>query len=378
MIPRISQHTVIDALSPWRIVILYGARQTGKTTILKSIESQIHKTMHYFNADTLEDRSRLDTTSLAALATVAQNTEYLLIDEAQRLTNPGLTLKILHDQFPKLHIVATGSASFELKNRISDALTGRAKTITLYPFSLPELTDFVAVAKAGIDPFVSDMLTYGSYPQVWLSKTHAEKVDRLNQIVDSYLFKDILQLETIRGSEPLSQLVRAVAYQIGNLVNESELAVCLKIDRKTVNRYLTILEQLFIITRVYPYAKNPRREIGKQYKLYFTDLGIRNALIGDFNIPSIRNDLGALWENWCAIERLKQAYNAGNTVKPMFWRTYNGAEVDWLELTAQGIRAYEMKYGEKYARKSATSFTRLYNIPVTTITWNSYLSTLYS
>jgi len=354
MIPRLVEHEVYTRLvSLHKAIILFGARQVGKTTLLGALQTRLTqegKVVRYLNCDLEEERQAINTTSRTLLDRLVAGKDAIFIDEAQRLDNPGLTLKILVDLYPGLLILATGSSSFYLRNRMSEALTGRYVDILLYPFSLGEVLQSAgvvndpALCKPAADALLTDILRYGLYPEIYLEANPATKQLLLSKIVESYLFKDILAFQRVRYSQTIVELARALAYQIGSEVNENELANRLKIDRKTVLSYIDILEKSFVVMRLPPFSRNPRREIGKQSKIYFLDLGIRNALIGDFNDLSIRPDRGAVWENFLIIERTNAHLNRGRTVQSRFWRTYGGAEVDYIEEIGGGqIQAYEFK-----------------------------------
>jgi hypothetical protein len=284
------------------------------------------------------------------------------------------------DQYPQLMILVTGSSSFELRNRLSDALTGRYVDFLLYPLSLCEVLqhigvlDDLALRKPTADILLSDILHYGLYPEIFLEPNPSNKQLLLSKLVESYLFKDILAFQRVRYSQTIVDLARALAYQIGNECNENELASRLKIDRKTIVSYIDILEKAFVIMRLPPFSQNPRREIGKQNKIYFNDLGIRNALIGDFNDLSLRPDRGVLWENFLIMERLKSHRNLGENVQSYFWRTYSGAEVDYIEINnLQQTRAFEFKAGGAALGRGAQSFRSNYAIDVQLINQDSYL-----
>lgn len=369
MIPRLIEKLVLERLKDSnKIVIVLGARQVGKTTLLESLKLKFKesgKTVLYLNCDTEEDLLLLNTSSLIKINKLVSNIDYLLIDEAQRLENPGLTLKIIHDNFEKIKIIATGSSSFELKNRLSDALTGRYLDFTLHPLSLEETPE----------SFLEELLVFGSYPEIYLAKKKEERILYLRKILESYLFRDILSFQKVRNAQAIKDLTQAISYQISSEVNENELASRLKIDRKTVVSYLDILEQSFVIKRLFPYSRNPRREIGKKFKIYFIDLGIRNALIGDFNPTNLRQDFGALWENYLIIERMKFHVNRGEIADYNFWRSYSGAEVDLLErkLPEGKVLGYEIKLGQKGASKGAKLFSVQYKIPLKVINKENYL-----
>ena len=359
-----------------KVIIIVGPRQAGKTTLLKALEDKFTttgKNTIYLNCDLDEDLAKINTTSINLLTHVTQNIDFLMIDEAQRMANPGLTLKIIHDNFPSVRVIATGSSSFELKNRLSDALTGRFLDFHLFPLSLSEISAYESSTQPHL--LTSDLMLYGGYPEIYLQKQPGLRQQLLQKITDSYLFKDILAFARIRHSEALVNLTRALAYQIGGELNENELANRLKIDRKTLLSYLAILEQSFVIHRLYPYSHNPRREIGRRYKVYFLDLGIRNSLIGDFNSLNIRPDTGALWENFLIIERLKNIH-AKNTPWPQsyFWRSYNGSEVDYIEIRGDIISPWEFKYNPSTSVSAgAKVFEKSYQAKVKKIDPDNYL-----
>lgn len=387
MIPRLIENEVYTRLvSLHKAIILLGARQVGKTTLLGALQTRLAqegKVVRYLNCDLEEEQQAINTTSRTLLDRLVAGKDAIFIDEVQRLDNPGLTLKILVDLYPRLLILATGSSSFDLRNRMSEALTGRYVDILLYPLSLGEVLQSAGVVndpalrKPAADALLTDILRYGLYPEIYLEANPATKQLLLSKIVDSYLFKDILAFQRVRYSQTIVDLARALAYQIGSEVNENELANRLKIDRKTVLNYIDILEKSFVVKRLPPFSRNPRREIGKQSKIYFLDLGIRNALIGDFNDLSIRPDRGAVWENFLIIERTKACLNRGRTVQGRFWRTYGGAEVDYIEEIGTGqIQAYEFKFGCSAQARGGESFKRAYALEVQLINQENYLDFL--
>lgn len=387
MIPRLLEETIYKRLiTLHKAIIILGARQVGKTTLLGALQARLigeGKAVRYLNCDIEEERFAANTTSRTLLDRLVLEKDAIFIDEIQRLDNPGLTLKLLVDLYPHLMILVTGSSSFELRNQLSDALTGRYLDFILYPFSLAELFQTTeaskdqALIKPSVDALLPDVLRYGLYPEIYLEGNPTIKQLLLSKLVESYLFKDILAFQRIRHSQSIVDLARALAYQIGYEVNEHELANRLKIDRKTVVNYIDLLEKSYVLIRLPPYSKNPRREIGKQSKIYFLDLGIRNALIGDFNDPAIRPDQGALWENFLIIERIKTHLNQGHIIQGRFWRTYRGAEVDYIEEESSGqIKAYEIKLGSPTPRRGAESFTRDYGAEVLVINQDNYLEFL--
>lgn len=370
MIPRLIQDSVISALRGVRkVVLLFGARQVGKTTLVHAIEEalRLEAKTFYLNCDTEEDLALVNTTSLVALQKLTSGIDYLFLDEAQRLDDPGLTLKIIHDQIPGVRVLATGSSSFDLKNRSGETLTGRFLDFVLYPLSLREILAGVgevthaAVLSQRAVSMVSDLMLYGAYPEIYTQKQYATKKTLLSKMTESYLLKDALTFGRVRQPQAVTNLTRALAYQIGSEINENELATRLKIDRKTVLSYLDVLEKAFVIVRLYPYSRNPRREIGRRYKVYFVDVGVRNALINDFHELGVRADSGMLWENFLVVERMKRVGGK----RMYFWRNYGGAEVDYIEEGEAGrLMAFEFKYGTGKISRGASSFTKDYDAAV--------------
>lgn len=384
MIPRlIEKHILNSLISMQKIVLVLGARQVGKTTLIQSIQKKLEEKGNkvlYLNCDIDEQRNAINTTSKAVLEQLIANINALFIDEAQRLDNPGLTLKIIYDNFPKIKLLATGSSSFELKNKMSDPLTGRYIDFILYPLSFMEVLSFRQdisndiLAKNLSDAILPQILLYGLYPNIYTENNPQNKQLFLEKLQESYLFKDILTFERVRNSQAIKDLTKALAYQIGSEVNENELARRLKIDRKTVSSYLDILEKSYVIVKAYPFSKNPRREIGRNYKIYFIDLGLRNALIGDFNPIAIRQDIGFLWENFLFLERMKLHANNNHSASYYFWRSYSGAEVDYIQKTPdKSLQAYEFKYNGKSLSKGTKSFFKQYGINVGLINKENYL-----
>ncbi len=382
MVLRLNEDLILSSLkSSGKIILVLGARQVGKTTLAKDIGKKLEaegKKVLYLNCDLAEDNGAVNTNSKAVLERLLSEVDVLLIDEAQRLDNPGLTLKIIYDNFPDVRVLATGSSSFDLKNKLSDPLTGRYLDFTLYPFSFTEVlqagSDNEALLKNQADALLPQVMLYGLYPEVYLSNTPEQKQALLERIVDSYLFKDILTLQRVKNSQAIKDLTKALAYQIGSEVNENELSNRLKIDRKTVVSYLDILEKSYVIVSAHPFSKNPRKEIGSHYKIYFVDLGIRNALIGDFNSLALRADAGFLWENFLFVERKKLFANKAMVVTSSFWRSYSGAEVDYIEKTTnEELKAFEFKFGSGVLSRGASSFTSEYGTKVQLINQGNYL-----
>lgn len=329
-------------LKPNHVLIIFGARQVGKTTLLKNFLQQTSLRYKLDSGDNIRIQNTLSSLDFTAILDYAQGYDLLSIDEAQQIPNIGKALKILIDQVPNIKIIATGSSSFDLAQTVGEPLTGRKMTLILYPVAQIELRNMYN--KHELREKLEDFLLFGSYPEILTAATKQEKIRLLTELVDSYLFKDILALEKIKKSEVLLNLVKLLAFQIGQLVSLNELAVQLRIDIKTVARYLDLLEKSFILCKLGGFRKNLRKEITSKHKYYFIDLGIRNAVIASFNNLAIRNDVGQLWENFIFIERLKKTTYEGFYGNRYFWRTYQGQEIDFIEEIEQKLAAFEAKW----------------------------------
>lgn len=338
MIPRTIEKATDAALFKNKAVILYGARQTGKTTLVKALLSRHDGT--YLNADEPDIRVKLSNRTSTELKQLSGSARLIVIDEAQRVENIGLTIKLLVDANPDVQVVATGSSSFELADQIKEPLTGRKFEFFLPPISLQELDQY----QGGIetDRSLNRALIYGLYPEPLLSGEDDARA-RLIELSGSYLFKDILNIGLIRNPDGLEKLVRALALQIGREVSLAEIGQLTGMDRKTVEAYIRILEQAFIIFRLPPYLGNRRNELKKMVKVFFWDTGIRNAVINNFAPPGVRTDTGALWENFFIAERIKHLKNNQSRRASHFWRTYQQQEVDYIEEHPDGLLAAEIK-----------------------------------
>lgn len=334
--------------------MLYGARQTGKTTLVKDLIENHGGT--YFNADEPDIRLLFANRTSSELRALVGSAKLVVIDEAQRIENIGLTLKLMVDNFPEVQLIATGSSSFELADRLKEPLTGRKYEFLLPPFSLEEMEQ--SSGKLETDRLLSKSVIYGMYPEPALFGV-AEARERLLELGGSYLYKDILLLGQIRHPDALEKLLRALALQVGSEVSYTELAGLVGIDKNTVETYIRILEQAFIIFRLPPFSRNLRNELKKMRKIYFWDTGIRNAVINNFASMETRPDAGDLWENFLIAERMKYLKNhrAGNP--SWFWRTHQQQEIDYLEERESGLLAVEIKSKSGRGRIPAT-FTRAY------------------
>ena len=371
MINRTLVKTILDARKTGFITIIYGPRRVGKTFLLKEIQKKFpeQKTL-LLNGDTQESRDLLNTTSLTKLSETVKNYPFIIIDEAQRIPSISLVLKILIDNFPEKNIIITGSTSLRLSRGVSETLTGRTIKYYLYPLSTVELT----AGKTNIEKqyFLPEQLIFGGYPYIQDLSSTGDKKRYLISIIDDYLFQDILDLKEIAVTDNLRKLATLLAYQIGQEVSFNELSLSLKIDVKTVIRYIDLLKQGFIVFEIGAFSKNLRKEVSKNKKYYFWDLGIRNALLGLFTPLETRGDIGFLWENFLAVERIKKVHYGNRAVQTYFWRTYDNAEIDWIEIEDQRIRAYEFKWRSEKG-KTPKSFFENYKEKVVVINKNNYL-----
>lgn len=356
MIKRALQPIIESRLFKGKIIILYGARQVGKTTLIKNIQNKFPDSSLYLNCDEPDIRALLTETTSTKLKSIIGNKNLILIDEAQRVKNIGLTLKLFADEIKNVQVIATGSSSFELSNIINEPLTGRKYVFTLMPVSIKELVDTFGWIET--NRLLEDRIIYGMYPEI-ISKPD-EKKTLLKEITRSYLFKDILSFESIRKPEQIEKLLMLLAAQIGNEVSYNELANTLNMDKDTVSKYIDILEKAFIIFRLNPFSRNLRTEISKMRKIYFYDTGIRNALISNFNLLESRNDKGALWENFLISEKLKLNLIDDLDVKQYFWRTSQQQEVDYIEEIEGKLYAYEFTFSEKQKKQISKTFLKNY------------------
>lgn len=340
IIIRQIQKDIEKALFKGKIVVLYGARQVGKTTLVKKIIEQHESDSLYLNCDEPDVRSALTDKTSTELLSFIGSRRLVVIDEAQRVKNIGLTLKLIADNFPKIQIIATGSSSFELSGKIAEPLTGRKIEFFLYPFSVEELTQ--VYSRLETNRLLAERLVFGMYPGVTFAG--ADREERVRELATSYSYKDVLAYQDIRNPELLEKLLQALALQVGSEVSYTELAQLLGVNKITIENYIRILEQAYIILRVGPFSRNIRNELKKKRKIYFYDLGLRNALINNLNPISLRQDIGALWENFMVMERVKRNNNLGITANIYFWRTTDGKEIDYVEDSGGTLAGYEFKW----------------------------------
>lgn len=329
-------------LIPNKVLVIYGPRQVGKTTLLKDFLEKCRLKYKLDFGDDIRTQHLLSSQDFALLKDYVSGYELLAIDEAQKIPNIGINLKILIDQVPNIKIIATGSSSFELAGQVGEPLTGRKITLTLYPIAQLELLSLYNEHE--LKEKISEWLIFGGYPEIVVAKDRQTKIRLLEEITYSYLFKDILELDKIKNSKKLLDLLRLLAFQIGNEVSIGELGMQLGIDGKTVEKYLDVLEKSFVIYNLCGFSRNLRKEIRKKSKYYFYDTGIRNAIVSNFNKLEERNDLGALWENFIFMERHKKRSYHEIVANSYFWRTWEKQEIDLIEEREGKLFAYEFKW----------------------------------
>ncbi len=353
MIPRILEAKIIERLNNSnKVIIIYGSRQVGKTTLAQSILGKVPLKSLCINADNREFTDVLSSRELGKLKRLVSSHDLVFIDEAQRIPDIGINLKIIHDQIPEVKVIATGSSSFELANITREPLTGRTWTYKLFPISLSELK--LQHSTFEIEMRLEELLVFGSYPELFRYAGMDEKIEYLKELSSSYLYKDILELGDVRNSRSIYDLLRLLAYQIGSTVSINELSRQLGLSKDTVSRYIDLMEKAFILFRLPGYSRNLRKEIVKMDKVFFCDVGVRNAVIGNFNSISQRNDVGQLWENFLIMERIKHSSYTGHYANRYFWRTYTGAELDYVEETGGKLYGYEFKWGKSVSNPPKT------------------------
>lgn len=332
-----------------KVLVIYGPRRVGKTTLLNSFLSQTKLKYKLDSGDNIKIQEILRSQDFSQILEYAAGYELLAIDEAQHIPNVGMSLKILVDQQPKLIIIATGSSSFDLAQQIGEPLTGRKRTIILYPLSQAELLS--EYNKFELKQKLEEFLVFGSYPEVITADNRSEKIRILEELVNSYLLKDVLTLGGVRGARTIFDLLKLLAFQIGSEVSLNELAMQVKLDIKTVDRYLDILEKSFVIKRISGFSRNLRKEIVTKSKYYFFDNGIRNGVISQFNDLSDRNDNGLLFENFIVMERIEKQARKSIYANNYFWRTYDQKEIDWVEEREGKLFGYEIKWSDKRVKE---------------------------
>lgn len=361
-IQRILKNTLLQKLYTGKALVLIGPRQTGKSTLINEILKEKGKYL-FLNGDDFAIQQELEIPNTVHLKRLIGQDKIVFIDEAQKIKNIGTSAKIIVDQFKDVQLILSGSSAFDLNNEINEPLTGRKWEYNLYPISWQEWQDYKGFLEAKLQ--LENRILFGMYPDV-INK-EGNEIEVLNHLVNSYLYKDVLALSGIKKPDILQKLTQALALQIGNEVSYNELAQLLGINKETVANYIDVLEKAFVVFRLNPFGKNLRNEIKTNKKIYFYDTGIRNALIANFNPLHLRNDKGALWENFLIAERIKFLSYTKNYAKTYFWRTVQQQEIDWIEEKDGKIMAYEFKWSNKKKGKFPKKFEIAYNATFETI-----------
>jgi predicted AAA+ superfamily ATPase len=355
MISRILSERLRQKLFKQKAIIVLGPRQVGKTTMLKNLAIEPGEIL-WMNADELDVQQLFSDVSSTRINMLMGKKKILVIDEAQRIENIGLKLKLITDNLIDIQVIATGSSSFDLANRINEPLTGRKWEYNMFPLSYQEMVNHHGMFEE--NRLLAHRLVYGYYPEIVTNP--GEEEERLKLISHSYLYKDVLLWERIHKSDKLVRLLQALAFQIGSQVSYSELGSICGMDAKTIEKYINLLEQAFVVFRLPSFSRNLRNELKSSRKIYFYDNGIRNAVINNFNPVGLRNDTGFLWENYLVSER--QKYNAYNQLNKnsFFWRTVNQQELDLIEEFGGQIHAYEFKWNSRKTVKLTKTFQNAY------------------
>lgn len=371
-INRVIKDEVISEIEKGqKIIVLFGARQTGKTSLLKKILADLPFKVLQLNGDELKYLEIFSGRDLEKMEELTEGYEMLFIDEGQKIPELGIHLKILHDSHPELRIIVTGSSSFDLATKVSEPLTGRKRVFNLFPVSLEELSTENNTYE--LKNKLEELMRYGSYPEVVSSQGFETKTRAIEEISNSYLMKDVIEIGQIQHLEKAYQLLKLLALQIGSEVSIHELSQAVKLNHETVESYIAQFEKAFILFRVGGFSRNLRNEIKKSKKIYFWDLGIRNYLVNNFNSLDIRNDTGFLFENFIVAERQKWLNYHRELTNVYFWRLYTGSEIDYIEERAGHLFAYEIKWNKNKLRMPK-SWVENYHSEVELINKTNFLS----
>ncbi|MBP5458019.1 MAG: ATP-binding protein [Paludibacteraceae bacterium] len=374
MFKRELYQIILDKCFKGKVIVLLGARQVGKTTLLKNVIKEQFTEVLYLNCDEPQTVSILSNRNLRELQLLVGENKFIVIDEAQKVDNIGLTLKLIVDNILGVQVIATGSSAFELRNRLNEPLTGRKFEYYMYPISTNEI--YKSTGYLDVKRLLESRLIFGSYPEVLSNEGDGRQL--LLSLTDSYLYKDVLAMDNVRKPELLNRLLQALAFQVGSEVSYNELAQTIGSDNKTVERYVDLLEKCFIIFRLNGLTRNLRNELKKAKKIYFYDNGVRNAVIQQFAPLAIRNDVGQLWENFFISERIKRNHYKEHYCNTYFWRTKTQQEIDYIEECDGSMTAFEMKWNPNKGKTSfPDSFLDAYTIKETVVvTPDNYLDWL--
>ncbi len=369
MISRLLENIILQKIGRKKALIILGARQTGKTTLIKKILTENSEPTLLLNADLPAVQQQLKNPSINELKQVFGKSKLIFIDEAQRIKDIGITLKIIVYEIPDVQLIVTGSSAFELSNTVNEPLTGRKLEYRLFPVSWKELVDYTNYLESLSQ--LQHRIIFGMYPDV-INNLGEEKETLLN-LTERYLYKDIIAFQQLRKPEFVQKLLQALAFQVGNEVSYNELSNLLQIDRKTIIHYIDLLEKAFVIFRLPSFCRNLRKELSSKIKIYFYDTGIRNALIGDYRTFELRNDKEALWENFLVAERKKANHYNLRYVNSYFWRTHQKQEIDYIEEADGELQAFEFKWNKNAKFKLPKTFSDAYkNVKAELVTSDNF------
>lgn len=363
MVKRTISNIVNEKFSKGKAILIFGPRQSGKTTMVMSLLKTKSQKILYINGDEFSDREALSRPSAAKLKSLIGKNEIVFIDEAQKITEIGNIIKIITDNLSSIQVIATGSSSFELANKLNEPLTGRKYEFLILPFAFSEMVNHTSLFEEKKN--LELRLVYGYYPEVVLKKD--ENKDLIKNLTSSYLYKDIFSLEGLKNHLLLEKLLKAIALQTGSEVSINELSRHLGASHQTIEKYLTVLEQTYVLYKLSSYSNNVRNEIRKSKKYYFYDIGLRNSIIGNFSPLSLRTDTGAIWENFIITERVKYNLNNNRDVKYFFWRTKQKQEIDLIEEHEGKLSAFEIKWNKTTNARIPKTFTNNYAVDKTSI-----------
>ena len=345
MIKRLLEDGIIKRIEPNKAVLLFGARRVGKTVLMRQVVKEFAGRTLWLNGDDYDTLALLEERTIANYSRLLEGVDLLAVDEAQNIPEIGQKLKLMVDEMNGLRVIASGSSSFDLLNKAGEPLVGRSVQFYLTPFSQQEIAQTETALETRRN--FETRITYGSYPEVVMMDSFERRSEYLRDMAEAYLLKDILSIDGLKNSGKMRDLLRLIAFQLGSEVSYEELAKHLGMSKNTVEKYLDLLAKVFVVYRLGAYSRHLRKEVTKAGKWYFYDNGIRNAVIGNFNPLVIRNDTGALWENYLIGERIKANYNNGLRKEFYFWRTYDGQEIDLIEESPESLSAFELKWSNR-------------------------------
>ncbi len=361
MIARVIKERIDSKLFKGKALLIFGPRQVGKSTLVEHL--LMEKDYLYLNGDEADVRELLVNTTSSALRAIVGSKKIVFIDEAQRIPNIGLTLKLFTDQIKDVQVIATGSSAFELSSKVNEPLTGRKFEFKMFPLSFQEMVDHHGMLEE--KRLLENRLIYGYYPEIVTAID--DKVELLKLLSESYLYKDLLSLDQIKKPSVLSKLLKALALQVGSEVSFQEIGQMIQVDYKTVERYIDLLEKAFVVFRLPAFSRNVRNEIKKGKKVYFYDCGIRNAIINDFKSINARTDVGSLWENFVIAERMKFLSYQKLDTEMFFWRTTQQQEIDLIEEREGKLFAFEFKWKNRGKNRFPSTFMNNYSISASAV-----------